>query len=352
MRAEFITITITIGRQRPHPHETCCGETPPCDKRRLRTRAMLDPRLRVLPTTGVCAPTVLGGDCRSGDSGAWAVADLTSCVHHCEHCERCNYISFSKREKDCSWFQACEEANLIASYPGVPPGLLTSFQTFGFSTATFIDPAPGTLVVPNKGSGGGKGGGGKGAGKGGHKDRQVSFIRPDFSPIARYCGGHGAVMGGIAAHMSQVHHYANTTWQFTRHHHPRASRLHVCEVGLHCGHSALTFLEQDPRLHYTSFSLNATSRDEHTRRYLQSRYGERVTFVLGDSALALPEYLSSTPNLRCDIISVDGRHRYTAALQDAMHLIGVARCGALIFMDDVCDPKACHAHTANGKNQP
>jgi len=175
-------------------------------------------------------------------------------------------------------------------------------------------------------------------------------VQPNFHDIDEYCGSRQA---GISAHSEQVDDYANFTWEFARRH-PRLREVRVCEVGLWCGHSAMTFLEQDPRVTLTSFSLNDTRQARDARTYLSSRYGNRVTFVLGDSATSLPSYMDSREGkgLRCDIAVVDGRHRYAAVLRDALHLHKVARCGGLMIMDDVCNPTSCHAHFPDGTNHP
>ena len=68
--------------------------------------------------SGFCAATLDGwaGDCEAGDSGSWPIpteaagtwaAASTYCRLACLSCSRCQYISFSLKHADCSWFQQC-----------------------------------------------------------------------------------------------------------------------------------------------------------------------------------------------------------------------------------------------------
>lgn len=271
---------------------------------------------------GVCAPTNFGGDCRADRSGAWQLDTLEQCRQRCAHCEGCNFVSFGDRLRDCSWYRECNVQALLTEGVGISSEEVSAFRTYAFRSATSM----GTAIV-----------------------------QPDFAPIDVYCGGQTG--GGIAAHAAQVEFYANVTRQFAQRH-PRTPSLRVCEVGLHCGHSAMTFLEQDVRVHLTSFSLDDGERGAAARSLLTRRYGNRVEFMVGNTQTLLPDFVRNLSHgesrrvQHCDISVVDGRHQYSAALQDALALHRVARCGGLMLMDDVCDPDHCHAHTAEGKNHP
>uniref|UniRef100_A0A7S3FK20 Uncharacterized protein n=1 Tax=Haptolina ericina TaxID=156174 RepID=A0A7S3FK20_9EUKA len=60
-----------------------------------------------VPLGGFCAPTTDGSDCDRGNSGAWPFLDEHDCRSRCTSCARCNVISFSKINKDCSWYHDC-----------------------------------------------------------------------------------------------------------------------------------------------------------------------------------------------------------------------------------------------------
>ena len=236
---------------------------------------------------GVCAPTDFGAsDCVVGHSGAWRLASLEACARACGQCERCNFLSFSSTAQDCSWYQACEEHGLLVE--GME-NVISTQRLLTYTSYAYRTPMD---------------------------KRRAGFVQPNFHDIDEYCGSRQA---GISAHPEQVDDYANYTWEFARRH-PRLREVRVCEVGLWCGHSAMTFLEQDPRVTLTSFSLNDTRQARDARTYLSSRYGNRVTFVLGDSATSLPSYMDSREGkgLRCDIAVVNGRVSHRAQQMRAL----------------------------------
>ena len=59
-------------------------------------------------------------DCERAEYGAWQTpTTLRECVNACQGCARCNYISFSARNRDCSWFHNCSFSELgQVSYGG------------------------------------------------------------------------------------------------------------------------------------------------------------------------------------------------------------------------------------------
>lgn len=74
----------------------------------------------VLPanaSAGYCAGTTYAPpDCERGTKGAWLLsksaraswdAALAACASHCARCARCEFISFSPKLGDCSWFNQC-----------------------------------------------------------------------------------------------------------------------------------------------------------------------------------------------------------------------------------------------------
>ena len=88
---------------------------------------------------GSCGVTELEGDsdCAEGERGAWCVGEAinttealaAACVARCQQCARCNYVSYSLRWRDCSWFFRC-------------PRLLHRVRGFSSERATPL--APGT----------------------------------------------------------------------------------------------------------------------------------------------------------------------------------------------------------------
>ena len=61
---------------------------------------------------GYCAATAFGGDCSTGDQGAWLATTAEKCVDECRSCERCQFVSYKKAEHECSWYSECDVAQL------------------------------------------------------------------------------------------------------------------------------------------------------------------------------------------------------------------------------------------------
>ena len=80
------------------------------------------------------------GDCFRGDKGSFPVgrleshapniADLTDCVSYCRDlCPRCAYISFSRQQRECSWFAECDLKRLHTE----PRDVAATFRSFAMA---------------------------------------------------------------------------------------------------------------------------------------------------------------------------------------------------------------------------
>ena len=83
---------------------------------------------------GYCGQTEVGGNCETGHQGSWAgVATMQDCVGRCHACARCQYISFSKKFDDCSWYAACDA--MLTEIPNQPPRAGEAFRTIRVKAA-------------------------------------------------------------------------------------------------------------------------------------------------------------------------------------------------------------------------
>ena len=67
---------------------------------------------------GHCGTTVngQGNACARLDAkGSWASASRESCLSRCVRCEHCQFISYSDRFQDCSWYRTCKPKKLEAT---------------------------------------------------------------------------------------------------------------------------------------------------------------------------------------------------------------------------------------------
>ena len=79
---------------------------------------------------GTCGVTESTGDCRNGKLGfSSEPRNMQQCVAFCRSCAGCNYVSFSKKNEDCSWFAECPRLaadDLLQGLPGQAVDYLTT----------------------------------------------------------------------------------------------------------------------------------------------------------------------------------------------------------------------------------
>ena len=103
------------------PTMACCSW-----RRELRLRsaeAFVEAAIRSIQQDalhGYCAVTTSPGDCRHGASGSWLASKvglsrdidvgLAAFFSNsmCLRCSKCNFVSYSRKADDCSWFDQCQ----------------------------------------------------------------------------------------------------------------------------------------------------------------------------------------------------------------------------------------------------
>ena len=104
--------------------------------------------------------------------------------------------------------------------------------------------------------------------------------------------------------------------------------------------------KQDPRIRMLSFDLLKWNFSQAARVTMQRTFGERFELVAGDSTRQIRAHFEESPPhrreaQRCDFLHIDGGHTYANALLDFAGFFEQSHCGALVLMDDVCDPTRC-----------
>lgn len=115
-----------------------------------------------------------------------------------------------------------------------------------------------------------------------------------------------------------------------------SSETIVCELGFMAGHSALLFLETLPLARVISFDLADNPWSYENANFMRETYGNRFSFIPGDSFLTVPHFRAENPDVFCDIILVDGAkepedYRYN----DILNFRQLAKPGAILLLDEV-----------------
>ena len=98
---------------------------------------------------GYCGPTFGRGDCETDERGSWdgrPSKDQAACEAMCRRCGRCNYVSFSLKHGDCSWYRTCDLRDLRRS----PPSGL-DYNTTRVSALTIAPVSSATVAAPRVG---------------------------------------------------------------------------------------------------------------------------------------------------------------------------------------------------------
>jgi hypothetical protein len=72
---------------------------------------------------GLCGLTISPGECHLGDYGFFengASDSLESCRRACRTCARCAFVSWSAKNRDCSWYASCDMDDLRRPPKGAP----------------------------------------------------------------------------------------------------------------------------------------------------------------------------------------------------------------------------------------
>ncbi|MBD2187098.1 class I SAM-dependent methyltransferase [Pseudanabaena mucicola] len=118
------------------------------------------------------------------------------------------------------------------------------------------------------------------------------------------------------------------------------------EIGVRRGRSVCIVGAASPNVNIYGFDLwqegyggNDNPGSDFVKTEL-SRLGHRgkTEFISGDSHVTVPQFLKNNPNLTFDLITVDGDHSLTGALDDLTNVVDRLRVGGVIVFDDIDNP--------------
>ena len=80
----------------------------------------------------------------------------------------------------------------------------------------------------------------------------------------------------------------------------------VCETGFGAGHSSLLFLLALPHVRVHAFDHGLAKHTIPAHDWLDERYPDRLLLYLGDSYVTVPQLVDYYPDVRCNVVHVDG----------------------------------------------
>ncbi len=108
----------------------------------------------------------------------------------------------------------------------------------------------------------------------------------------------------------------------------------VLEIGVNAGHSALLMLYHNPKLHYVGVDICEHQYTRKAMEFLQKKFPDRVEFLVGDSIEVLPEIAANRPDLRFDVVHVDGLHTVYHCTTDTHNSLALCSPFAWVIVDD------------------
>lgn len=120
---------------------------------------------------------------------------------------------------------------------------------------------------------------------------------------------------------------------------PRPDVKQICEIGLNAGYSALMWLCAFEGAEYHSFDLARYNTTLLAIDFLKRAFPGRFRVTVGNTQKTLKEVASAGgPGSKCDVMSIDGDHRYDGARKDIENMRLLARTldrDSLVLMDDL-----------------
>jgi len=123
----------------------------------------------------------------------------------------------------------------------------------------------------------------------------------------------------------------------------------ICETGFNGGHSDLRWLlHSSPTAKVYSFDIGQHPYSRPAASWLSSLFPGRLTNTWGDSTQTVPAFKAQHPEVKCNLIFVDGGHDYAVAAADLVNFWSMADpTYNVLMMDDVfCSSAFCQGPNA------
>lgn len=134
---------------------------------------------------------------------------------------------------------------------------------------------------------------------------------------------------GYEGHSQQVQEQVKDLINLTN-----KENINIMEIGFNGGHSAEIFLENNKNLSLTSFDLGVYDSVNVAKEYIDMKYPNRHTLILGDSTITIPEFIEKNKNTKFDFIFIDGGHTYEVAKADLDNCLQLAHAETIVAIDD------------------
>lgn len=112
----------------------------------------------------------------------------------------------------------------------------------------------------------------------------------------------------------------------------------IMEIGFNVGHGSVLFLCASPDTKVVSFDICLESRKESwstAKTFIDKLFPGRHTLIPGSSLESVPGYNKNNPDVKFDLILIDGGHTLNIATKDLINCEKLAHDRTIVIMDDV-----------------
>ena len=110
--------------------------------------------------------------------------------------------------------------------------------------------------------------------------------------------------------------------------------LKCMEIGFNGGHSAEIFLSSFKNTHLISFDIGTHDYVYKSKQYIDEKYPNQHKLVIGNSNDTIPIFIQNNPDLKFDIIFIDGSHNFDIVIKDMENCMNLCHKDTIIIMDD------------------
>jgi predicted O-methyltransferase YrrM len=109
----------------------------------------------------------------------------------------------------------------------------------------------------------------------------------------------------------------------------------IAEIGFNAGCSSYALLRYVPDATVVSFDLGEHASIAVNKKLIDKKFPGRHTLISGDSRETVPAFADSNPDLRFDLVFIDGGHDYEVAHADIVNMRLLSSDSTALVMDDL-----------------